>query len=359
MSIKITTEAYDVNKALNTEEGNRQSLIDVTSGVEQRPVKPGLLTALLGVNRVYGKTTTIEFDVRATTVQLPSGKAYHEKGKDLNKDQNDSRLYKIPSFGLRMNVAPEDVSGQRKQDGSMELMQPEDILAELLLKAPVAWDLQDELAIAQLITADTNYVGGGPFQVYNFYTDIVGSPRPAAFSMDFGTSTADHVGLARAQGESMQEELQRAGLTSSSNIVICSRTFFDAKYAVESMSGLPRPITWGLDLAVTPRPEMRVSGHDFNVPWFDSRDGNRYVLYSASINGTPLIPADDAFMIPVGADIVTIAHAPAQRLSTVNETALRLYTWQHVSEERGYSQWMESNALYANKLPRVIRHLTI
>lgn len=360
--MEITQEAYSpVEKALTTIEGSPFQLEDITSSFERKPLKPGLLTMLLGVPDEANITDTHVFDGMEHTSQIPAGKSYSGYGPDLAKDKPKKYRFEIPSFGLRFNVAPRDYAG-RRVPGTMELMTEEYVIAQMETKMNDAWDLFTELAYAQLLTTDTNIVSGGPFETYNFFTNIVGVTRTtyqgaAKIDMDLGSTTKDLIADFRKQRLLILEELARAGDTAGQIVCLCGDTFFNARYEIEKQTSFGRELRSSLDLMSQALPEMVVT---FPYGYFDSHDGIRYINYGSEIiAGTPLIGASDAYLIPTGArKMFTVGTAPSEDRRYVNKPALSMYSWANISERQGVTVWTERNALYGNKNPRAIRHLT-
>lgn len=354
--------AGGLNKALETSFGSSFEMNDQTDVVERRPVRPGLLTTLLGgsVNSVYGYTHTFTYDEVEMGMALPSGKSYSEFGKDVQKERAAKRYFEIPSFGLTARVAPADWAN-RRQPGTNQLMTEEYLIAQLEAKVQNAYDLMDELGFAQLLTTDTNITLGGPFTSYNFYTDIVGTARPAPTYVD--TSAANPEIALRAEVEALQEEISRSNDSMTGVIAIAGTAAFNAMYEVEQNVGLARPIVFGLDLAQQPIQTMSGGGNTttYQVQYFDSFSGIRFVNYGASIlAGQRAIPSDRIYLIPVGArNLIRLAYAPALTRTYSNTQALGMYTWTKTDERLGVVMATESNKLYSLVNPRAIRVLTI
>ena len=357
--MNIEQAEWDVTKAASVVDGGVYQLEEITPALERGPVKPGLLRALLNPGFESMTTDTFKYDEVTATAQLPDGKAFSAYGKDLTKDKPRQLRYAIPSFGLRFNVKPEDYAGRRKPGTTTEFLTEADVVAAMTIKSQTAWDLLDELAIAELLTLDTNTVRGGPFTVYNFYTDIVGTTRPAKISMDLGTASTDHEQLFRVQRRLLAQELAQSFDSASQVVVICGDTFFDQRYEIQKNEGLARPIQFGPDLATMPIGEITAAG--FNYAFFDSGDGLRYINYGSEvIAGSKLIGDSDAYMIPIGAkNFMSIGLAPAQTRQYVNTPGLEMYGWSKADDRQGVSLFTESNRLYSNKNPRLIRALTV
>jgi len=359
MKITASEISYDVSKALGASQANAFQMEDITPALTRSYVKPGLLTALLAPQQELLLTDTFKFDRTDSTVALPDGKSYMALGNDIAKDRPKQYLYSVPSFGIKFNVAPGDYANRRKP-GTNELMQEADVVAAMTVKADDAWALFEELAIAQLVTADTNIVRGGPFTVYNFHTELEGGARAAATDMNLDGANIDFYQTFREQRRLLTQTLQRAGDSASQIVCVCGDTFFDLRYAVEQKSGLAREIKFGLDLASQPISESSFGAGTYNYAYFDSMDGIRYINYGSEIiAGQKLIGDADAYLIPLGArNLIRSVYAPAQTREYVNTQAMKRYAWSMVDNRQGVTVIQESNFLPALLTPAAIRHLT-
>jgi len=362
MSVNIKQEAM-VSKGLSTAQGSDFELEnDMTALVKGREAKPKLLTALLGgeVNNILLETNTVKYDELKETLQLPEGKSFDAYGPDLQKDKPRQLIYEVGSFGLRSNVAPKDYANKRVP-GTQDLMDESYITAQMAVKSDAAWGALDELSIAQLLTTDTNITRNGPMPQYNYYTDVIGSSRPAATSMDL-LGTTDHFQAFVNEKDLLVEDLEKTFNSANSFVVICGETFFGQRLDIERQEGLARELRSGLDMQSMGVPTSNF-GTDtiFQYQWFDSEiDGLRYIRYNASILGTKLIAATSAYMVPVGAEtFMKKAFAPAQTRTYVNTTAATRYAWSKEHERNGVTMNQESNFLPMLIHPQLIRHLTV
>lgn len=360
MKIEQSDIGHDINKAMVQVQGNGNQLEDITSLVQRTEVKPRLITALLDAqaNTETMSTDTYKYDETKASAALPGGKPYSGYGPDLTKDRPKTFRFAIPSFGQHFNVRPEDYAGRRKPGTANEFLTEADVLAAMSLKSDNSWGNFDELALAQLITTDTNIVRGGPFESFNFYTEIHGTTRPAAIDMDLGNGALDHIVLFRDQRKLQAQELARVMDSTSNQIVICGDNFFDKRYEIEKQETLARDLRSNFDFASQAIPTM--SDGNFRYDNFTSHDGLTYINYGSEIiAGTKLVGDEDAYMIPIGAKtLLRKVHAPAQTRQYVNTQALEMYGWSTVDDRQGVSMWTESNTLYANVNPKSITFLT-
>jgi len=360
MTIKVSgVNDADVMKELSIVQGNPFEYQDVSEGTQKGPVVPKLLTALLGGTEETNMTNVFQYDEETDTAQIPSGKRYDERGKDLKKDDAKQKYFGIPSFGLRVNIAPKDYANRRKPN-STDLMTEADWLAKMTTKADKAWMLHDELGYRDLLVSDVNRIDGGPFTQYNFYTDIIGSGRGAKTSMELDNTSADHIALLRGQKKALQTTLAQYGDSATAIVVICGDTFFEQRLDIERNESLGRPLKSSIDLASMEVDTSDWGSSTFRYDWFKGdQDGLIYINYGAEIiSGTKLIADVDGWMLPVGVpNFMGKGLAPAQTRTYVNTEALARYSWTNTNEFQGISMFMEENKLFFNKKPDLIKNL--
>lgn len=360
MDIKVSkVNDGDVMKELSVVQGNPYEYQDVSEGTQKGPVVPKLLTALIGDYSETGMTNVFQYDEETDTAQLPSGKSYSERGKDLKKDDAKQKYFAIPSFGLRVNIAPKDYANRRKPN-STEIMDEAYLLAKMTDKADKAWMLHDELGFRDLLVSDVNRIDGGPFTQYNFYTDIIGTSRGAKVSMELDSTSADHIALLRGQKKELQTSLAKYGDNATAIVVVCGDTFFEQRLDIERNESLGRPLQSTIDLASMEVDTSDWGSSTFRYDWFKGdQDGLVYINYGAEIiSGTKLIADTDAYMIPIGVNnFMGKAFAPAQTRTYVNTEAMKRYSWMNTNEFSGITMFMEENKLFFNKKPDLIRNL--
>ena len=359
----VQVETLDIQKELVTAKSNGFLLQDQHEAVNMgNMAKPRLLTVLMGgadmTGKVFGNTHVFQYDETKYTPQSVSGKRYDARGNDISKDVAKTRYYEIGSKGIRLNVAPEDYDGRRKP-GTNELLTESDVLADQIMKAIDAFDIETELEYAQLLTAGTNRTAGGPAAVYDFHADILGSSRPAATSIDYASTTVDPDRAVAAVKNALDDRLAQYGLSSNGYIVIAGDNAFDKAYEFEKKIGIGRELRSTVDLVSQALPTINAGGYRFDN--FDSpSSGVTYVRYGAKFFGTRLIGTDAMYMIPliVGDTLVKEAYAPAKVRGIINTQALSLYSWFFTDEFTGVTGFYEQNKLAMLPRPNLIVAMT-
>jgi len=363
MKINEEQALVGMDKALSSSLQNDFEMENIGFGlIEKTKPKPMLLTAVFGnsTDNAYLETNTVKYDELTDTLQLPSGKRFEEYGNDLKKDKALQRIFEVGSFGLRYNVAPKDYANKRKP-ASTELMDEEYVIAQMMKKSRQSWDLFNEISFATLLTSDQNNIFSGPMPQYNYFTDIVGTARGAKVDMDLGSTAIDHFSAFGDVYDTLQEQLDVSMSSMSSALILCGKDFYNSRFLIEKQEGLAREVRGPLDLASmsVPRDNFGATDGNFAYQYFDSHDGFRYIRYSAAILGTKMIADADAYVVPLGSDVLfKRVFAPAQDRDNVNTTALESYAWTRTSNRTGVHVAQESNVLFMNISPKLIIPLT-
>jgi hypothetical protein len=359
----MTIQSMD--KAMSRSNANSFELVDITEGVQRKTgVRTGILTAMFSggeSNSFYNTTDRFQYDEMIASRQLPQGKSSDGYGPDLKKDKALERTFRGGHFGFRYNIAPTDVKGKRKPFTN-EIMTVEDHIADMTVKADQAWVDFSEISFAQLLTQDTNYLGGSDaIKQYNYHTEIEGGARAAAVTMNLAANL--DVWL-QEQGliDQLQEEVEKAGTTHSNVVCICGSGYFDKRYALERQDDLAREKRGPLDLASMsiPRDGFGVEGGVFQNRYFTSDiSGITFIRMSASIVGTRLVGVEDAYLLPTGtSELFARAFAPVDDMEYVNTVALERYAFMEENRKKGLTFWEEQNVLYINRKPKLIIKLT-
>lgn len=354
----------DIHKDMVRSSAAGSHLQDQTSIVNMGNLaSPMLLTALLGgalTSTNHLKTNVFQYDEKDYLPQTFSGKAFSEKGQDLKKDKAKTRFFEVGSKGVRLNVSVEDYDGKRKA-GTNDFLTEADVLQDQINKANQAAALDMELDYAQILTAGTNRVAGGPFTSYDFHQDILGTARTAAVTVDYASTTVNPAEAVRNQAQLLQNKVLSYGLTANKMLVICGDDYFSAAYEYEQMTTIARELRTATDLVSEAVPTIVNNGYHFST-FVSPTSGVTYVNYSANIlAGQKMIGDKDAYMVPMlsGAPLIEKIYAPAKVRGHVNKEAQEMYSWFKVDDFEGVTGWYERNMLTALLRPDLIVDLNI
>lgn len=350
--------SHEIFKAQIPSAQDFHSVTELSNYVDRRKVlKVGLLTSLVNPVENTHKQRSFIYDTESATGQLPNSKTYSSRGDYLTQDTSNDKTFAIPSMGYQSSIQIEDYADKRIP-GTTEFQDEAYVAAKLAMKHDDGWDLHKEYGIANLITTDTNYVGSNAIgTVYNFYTTIEGSARPAATDVLFGTSANPIATLRNAKKQLLQYASKNS--LSGRPVIVAGDTFFNSRLQIEANAGLGRPIVLSKDLA---QEEVgNLTNNSWNYDMFvGGLDGILYINYGSEIfAGTNLIADNMGYLILAGSDAFSIEYAPARHRDHVNKDAQTMYRWTYTDPFNGDVRLItESNRLFMNRKPGAVIPLT-
>lgn len=357
----------DLNKGINA--GYGFSLGENVRADFRDVLKPSLLTALMQTSFNNHMLHAFTYDKQTRTVGLPNVKSRTENGKQQMADPASQLLFATGSFGTGAMVQKQDWFGIRKVGGEAGATKTEaDALEEMLLKIQRGWDLHTELGMATLVTGDTNLLnaegGNDIFPSYDYSALINGTTR-APESVDLAGAADDIANRFTMAGKrkQLQQELSRLGMSASGYVCICSDEFFRARFESEAQLDLNRDLRSVIDLGTQSIPEYSVGGFIYDN--FMSSDGIWYINYGSEIvAGTSLIPTKKAYLMPRVSGMFSVEFSPTMRrnpdsgIINTMEVAQPMYVFSKETDF-GVSVYTESNRLYFNRYPQLIKELTL
>lgn len=321
-------------------------------------LNPKTITNLLNPSFVPMNDNTFFYDEMVSTAVMPNGKRYDDKGKIMGKDRPKQHRFGIPSSGLQYVVKNRDVKNKRIP-GTQDMMTHEYLIAREQVKVMGAYDLYNEYNLAKVLTTDVMdpLDGGQFFTPPNYYTDIVGTTRPAATLTNLaGTDLSTYRSLIEDKKDAITEEAARHNRSISGWVMICGKDYFNGVRTLEEQDNLAREIR-GIDL-IQEETQVLSDGTFANIRFLDGSDGVRYIKYSASIlTGEKLIADDKAYLVPTGvSDLFYVGLAPTDNDPELcTQEGRTMYMWSEQNRQ-GYHFEVESNRLYGCKLPQLIGH---
>jgi hypothetical protein len=323
-------------------------LVDYTEELLLVPNKWGLINelGLFGEEGVAQHSVTVESS--EGTLGLVTDKVRGERNNVGKSDTRALRSFPIPHFPMDDAVKPEDVQGKRAYGSADQAETEAAVIARKLERIRMNHAVTLEAARAFAITNGAIYAPNGTVSG-NFYTDF-GITRK---SIDFvlGTSTTD-LNAKSEEGIAHIQDTIQSGEVVSNIIVLCSPAFFGklinhatVKEAYKYYTSTQEPLRNRLGSGVYRR---FVHG------------GVEYVEYRGSYNGTALIPAGEAYMLPQGtSDMFKTYFSPANKFSHVNTVGEQAYvfTYRSPTDSEILIQ-SEANFLNLIRRPQAVVKLT-
>ncbi len=323
-------------------------LVDYTEELLLVPNKWGLINelGLFSEEGVAQHSVTVESN--EGTLGLVTDKVRGERNNVNKSDTRALRSFAIPHFPLDDAIKPEDVQGKRAYGSADQAETEAAVIARKLERIRMNHAVTLEAARAYAITAGAIYAPNGTV-AGNFYTDF-GVTRK---SIDFvlGTSTTDLTAKSEEGIAHIQDNIM-SGEVVNEIIVLCSPAFFgklinhaSVKEAYKYYSSTQEPLRTRLGSGVYRR---FVHG------------GVTYIEYRGSYNGTALIPAGEAYMLPQGtADMFKTYLSPANKFQFVNTVGEQAYvfTYRNLTDSEITIQ-SEANFLNLIRRPQAVIQLT-
>lgn len=273
------------------------------------------------------------------------------RGARNNVNKDDTRkLYSfaVPHFPLDDAILPEDIQGKRAYGQADAAETEAAVIARKLARIRQNHAVTMEAARAQAITAGTIYAPNGTVSG-NYYTTFGITRKEIDFAL--GTSTTDVLAKSEEGLAHIQDNI-RDGSVVNEVIVLCSPQFFaklitqaGVKEAYKYYSSTQEPLRQRLGSGLYRR---FVHG------------SVTYIEYRGSYNGTALIPAGEAYMLPMGtSDTFVTYFSPANKFEHVNTLGEEAYVWTF-RDPKGSKIEVESehNALHLVRRPQCVVRCT-
>jgi len=269
------------------------------------------------------------------------------RGERNNMNKDDSRelhSFAIPHFPLDDYIKPEDVQGKRAYGSANAEEMLGQVRGRKLERIRRNHAVTLEAARMQALTAGTVYAPNNTV-VTDWYSSFGISRKEVDFVL--GTGTTDVI----AKGEEVIAHIQDNILNGdivSGVVALCSPQFFaklisqaNVKTAYTYFTSTPNPLRERLGSGL-------YREFDFG--------GIRYVEYRGSYNGTPLIPAGDAYFMPLGVtDMFKTYFSPANKFSFVNTQGEQAYVFEYAgSTDEEIVLQSESNFVNMLRRPQIV-----
>lgn len=329
-------------------------VVDLSTGIAMIPNQWGLMQRLGLFTNKYGSQKTILIPRTTEQEHVLEDRNWDERNPSIAGAQRDWLALPIPHFPVDDAITPNDVDGNISWEsvmaGGMQLETIEAKRAEKMSRIRRAHSLTLELARLQLLRDGTAYSPNGTINV-NYYTEF-GLTR-TVIPVDL-TSTTVQPKVPLEEAIAYLQDALMTGDIATDFICLCSPEFFSAltmnPFVQEQYMYLQRPqgneLTVGRLTAGAPL-DARFRSFDYGGVFF--------IEVRGSVRGMPYIASGDAYMFPRGTQAFETHFAPANRLSTVNKTALESYYFEYVNEKDDIIEIMsETNFLNVLKRPDMV-----
>lgn len=264
------------------------------------------------------------------------------RGDRAGVSKDDTRklhTFAVPHFPVDDYISPQDLQGKRAYGKANEAETLEGVRTRKMenLRMRHAWT--QEAARAQLITACTVYAPSGTVS-QNWLTEFSKSRTTVDFA--FTTSTTDVVAKVETGIAAIQDNAG-SSVQMTGTVVLCSPTWFAALIAHASTK---TAYTYYTTTSAQQPLRERLGGKMAMHRTFEYA-GTTFIEMRDAYNGTALITADKAYMIPTGSGIFKTFFSPANRFGFVNTLGEQVYYFENMAPN-GTSIQIETESNFVN-----------
>lgn len=272
----------------------------------------------------------------------------HVRGTRSNVSKDDTRKlhsYAIPYLTADDMVSPSDLAG-KSRFGNLDQAETEAaVVARKLERIMRSWAITKETARMHTITTGTAFAPNATV-AYDFYADAGVTRKTIDFVL--GTATTNVIEMGEQAIAHIQDNMLAGEVPMGGYIVLCSPQFFAKLIKQSNVLEAYRYYQRSQD-PMASRLGGKYRTFDFG--------GLTYLEYRAvKPDGTQMIPAGDAYVVPAGTmDSMVTYYGPANRFDSVGQTAEETYAWSF-KDQKGTRLDIEteSNFLSILKRPQVV-----
>lgn len=318
-------------------------LEDRTSTINKLENEYGLMNQL-GIFGSTGVTTrTFQYDQYEDGFGLIEDREWGSpRNQYVGKEKIRTYAFPIPHFPFDGKVVPSDVQSRRMPNTDQDFDTMDAAVARELARLRRSWEQTKEWALRTAIVSGTVYSPNNTVSV-DYFADLGVTRLVVNYELNQATTSPQE------KGESVvahiQDELQDGTLVEDI-VAFCSPQFFSSLirhpeyeeaykyYAGNNGNGDPL------------RDRLSTINGIFRT--FRGGDGIMYIEYRGSVKGTQLIPANDAYAIPMDAaqEIFQVMYAPADHMDYVNTEGQEMYAFVY-EDERGKGVEIETESNFA------------
>lgn len=315
-------------------------LQDRTSTINKIENEYGLISQL-GIFSGEGiNTRSFQYDQTEDGFALIEDRAWGaRRDQFVGKDVVKTHSFPIPHFPFDGHIKPSDLQSKRAPGTDAEFKTEEREVGKELARIRRSWGMTKEWAHREAIVNGTVYSPNGTVAV-DYYADLGITRKVVDYVLGTGTTNVQEKG--EEVVAHIQDNLQDGTLVTDM-VALCSPQFFskliahaktqDAYKYFSATNGNGDPL------------RDRLSTINGKFRTFRGVDGIMYIEYRGAVKGVQLIPANDAYIMPLDAvDLFKTIYSPADHMDYVNTEGQEMYAWTYELERgRGIDVETESN----------------
>lgn len=319
-------------------------LVDYTEELLIIPNTWGLVNQMGIFNNEGVAQHSITVEKMDQTLALITDRVRGERNNMNKDDLRELHSFAIPHFPLDDYIKPEDVQGKRAYGEANAEEQVAAVRARKLARIRRNHAVTLEAARCQALTAGTVYAPNGTITT-DWYSSFGITRKEVDF--DLGTAGTDVI----AKGEEVIAHIQDnilSGDIVTEIVALCSPEYFSK---LISQAGVKEAYKY---YTSTQEPNRNRLGSGLYREFVHG--GIRYVEYRGKYNGSALIPAGDAYFLPMGVEDMFMTYfSPANKFSFVNTTGEEAYVFEYPgSRDDEIVLQSESNFINMLRRPQIV-----
>jgi hypothetical protein len=329
---------------------NAFEVVDQTEALNLIPNTWGLVNELGLFGEESITQNAVTFEQTEGTISVIGDKIRGERSTVNKEDNRKVHAYVTTHHPLDDYLGPQDLAGRRAY-GSVDQAETEAAaMARKLARIRMNHAITLEKARCHTLVTGTQFAPNGTVSA-NFYTDF-GVTRKSIDAV-LGTATTE-VTAKLEEGIAHVQDNMLSGEAASEFVMLCSQEWF-AKLI--SQAGVKQAFQYYTSSQEPLRDRLPASKYGRTFVF----GGVTFREYRGSYNGTRLIPAGEAYLVPVGTmDTFKTFYSPAQKFSLVNTLGEQTYAWTY-KDQKDEKIEIESESNFLNLLRRpqvVVQYVT-
>lgn len=289
-------------------------------------------------------STVVQIEKDGMTLALVKAAARGSTGQAVTGDKRSLIPFNTVHLPQSFQILADEIQGIRAVGSMTELMQVQAYVARRVEKARRQLDLTHEFQRIGAIMGKVYDADGQSvlFDIFHRF-DI---KRPKAFSMELNNAATDVSALCVEVLETQEDAL--GAVTSTGAHAYCGKDYWKKLISHPKV----REAYLGWEAAARLLGDRRQPFEFGGITW---------ERYKGQLGGSTFVPADRAFVVPMGVpELFISAFAPADYMETVNTEGMPYYSKLEVMKfDKGVEGEAQSNPLHLCTRPTSVRELTI
>lgn len=321
-------------------------IVDWTVELNELPNMYGL-TQELGIFRSESVSqNVVQFESYNQTIGLMKDTFRGTRNLVSSDDNRKAHAYRLAHFTADDALFARELVGKRAY-GQMDSAETEAAaIARKMERIRKIHAITHEVGRVHTLVTGTQFAPNGTVSA-NFYTDFGVTRKQIAF--DLGSSSAV---IVRDKSREAVDHIQTnilSGEVTSNHIALCNPSFFDK---LVSQAGVIDAWRATQTMATYNQNGFRSGKYDRIV--FGGVEYIRYLAFKP--DGTPMIPNDEAYILPLGTDDTFISmYGPAETFDLINTSGMEAYMWTRRSEDNTQIKISsETNVIHLIRRPQCV-----